>query len=515
MKLPHALVTGVSIVLFLFLGQHFGGEHSSITHRTVALGEVPDWSGKPRNSASDTLKTLLDGGTSDLVIAGLPSSALSLMGLGKSEQHHLKQLLKQRAEDTRHRRCARRGGINGTVVMLRTSADAILAPAAAAWAVALDRQLCSGFEVLIDTTVCGGAACDAEWHSHRLGGVPVYTISAGDIGRRWPDVKWPILGMGAVTDDPKSLQNPPSNDSNACTAMHDQIRCWLLNRLSIRRTSLRNQRWPMPPDGLVRLDLLNSDTNPEDFMLQFLIHEPSVIMWLEARIRKDIDIPDHVWLIEDDTIFTGDALTFFKMHALDENADMLSTFMPWSTDCMRGMFHGPWPGAANDSVHCERLASLPLDGDSRPDRSVPGQLQKVHHWEHLVRLSRRLLDYVKAELDASRVAHGELFASTICHMTEGCVTKDLRQAGGLATDFLTTDSTKFPSLAALPDDGRWYHVDNVRSLLFNFVFVSLVVRPPALFFIVAGAPAGLSEYVLFGFNQIAYVVCSAFIARMS
>ena len=79
----------------------------------------------------------------------------------------------------------------------------------------------------------------------------------------------------------------------------------------------------------------------------------------------------------------------------------------------------------------------------------------VHHRQHAVRFSRRLLRAMERAMDRGVVAHGELFASTFCLAhPKWCKTADLRETLSASSAVGAKRLTK----GRLPPYARWYRV---------------------------------------------------------
>lgn len=306
-------------------------------------------------------------------------------------------------------------------VLMRTTPTSLLDRGVRAAAAALSVQLHGQLTLLVDTTFCVADFCVAQWIGRSLG-VATWGYSADDVAQRWPSVVWPVLG---ATDRPD-----PS----------DNMRCWLLMRLARQLETIGRTPWPRGERTTEGLRVSRSArTRPELAAVNYLIHEPSVILWWLAHADALHDI-GHIWVLEDDVLFGGSAPHFFRRFE-HQRADMVSLFCEFSQKCSArkapGLVDGP-----------ERFAD-----DSRGTRG-----DWVHHGEHVARFSTRLLMALDRELQAGRVLHGEFFASTFCvRDAPWCTTQDIRSVDA-ASASMRDDGLKLNS-ADTPLEDRWHHVE--------------------------------------------------------
>lgn len=328
-------------------------------------------------------------------------------------------------------------------MIFRTTADNLMDVGTLAWVTLLGKQLCGNLEVIVDTTICGGAACDATWLSQHVGGYPVFTVTAGDVARRWKNVDWPLLGLD---------QHAPANYSNACPRAAF-LRCWLIRRMQSKLRQLEGQLWPNEPrtsiSGPAKLHL--DVVRAPHIALNYVFHEPSLALWFEARMPDDAK---HIWMVEDDAVYLGNVHSFFKS-AVRSDADLISNFVRLSTDCEDFMFTGLW---SIDTKACLRRKL------NQPNKHQPGLLEPVHHWEHLARFSTKMIRIILAALDAGKAAHGELFAPTLCHETPDCSMSDLATSKSIS-DHWGGYSSGLTLESPWPVNYKWNHARHQKSML--------------------------------------------------
>lgn len=138
----------------------------------------------------------------------------------------------------------------------------------------------------------------------------------------------------------------------------------------------------------------------------------SILLWLRRAQRFELTKASFVWVIEDDAVYTGSLQAFLASYA-PEAADLITVFCTFE--------NGQHEGCTDASG---RRQPLPLE--SRPGTLPLRKDAIVHHWEHVVRFSTRLLGKLELEIDLGRARHGEDFASTFCANQTWCTTQDLR-----------------------------------------------------------------------------------------
>ena len=96
-----------------------------------------------------------------------------------------------------------------------------------------------------------------------------------------------------------------------------------------------------------------------------------------------------------------------------------------------------------------------MGGDSRA-------LWPVHKWEHIERLSPRLLGALRRALDRGVTAHGEIFGSSLCAAHDWCTSSDLRESGAIrfTNPWTWGDAKMEPTSRRFSSSrSRWQHVD--------------------------------------------------------
>jgi hypothetical protein len=146
-------------------------------------------------------------------------------------------------------------------------------------------------------------------------------------------------------------------------------------------------------------------------LVSYLIHEPSLVLWARDK-GSGLGRGGHVWVVEDDAVFLGDLRGFLHSYRL-RAADYVATFAN-----LDGTFEvGSHRWKVND-------AFVDLFANRR-----------VHKWEHVERFSMALIERLGAILVShGAVAHGEMYASTVCFAEPWCVSDDLRLTGVVAPD---------------------------------------------------------------------------------
>jgi hypothetical protein len=327
-------------------------------------------------------------------------------------------------------------------VVMRTTSNSIFERGTRALAAALNHQLHGKLTLLVDTTYCVASFCDAEWIGRSLE-VSTWGYSADDIARRWPAVVWPVLG----------LTNAPNP--------RDAMRCWLVARLARYLASIGKKSWPQSRTARGHSGLNVSrclQTTPELSVVNYLIHEPSVILWWLANGREQFE---HVWVLEDDVFFGGSATRFFRRFEL-QSADMISLFCDFNQECTP---------QKRDRATQSGLPGHAKAPDHYADDGRFNSRGNVHHWEHVVRLSGRLLLALDTALEDGYVLHGENFASTFCiRHAPWCTTQDVRSVDG-ASPSMREDNQKVSDIRMQSFEERWYHVQPylLCSLLMKWV----------------------------------------------
>lgn len=155
----------------------------------------------------------------------------------------------------------------------------------------------------------------------------------------------------------------------------------------------------------------------------------------------------YVWVVEEDVLYGGSLPTFLNLYS-NIYADLITLFCPFSDEL----------GTCTDPSG--RTSALPHDTREVANRQADANVSVVHHWEHVVRFSPRLIDSLEAALDRGEVIHGENYASSHCVLnhSEWCTTMDLRETLS-ASQHYGVHKLSFPPL---PQDARWVHTEGAH-----------------------------------------------------
>jgi hypothetical protein len=146
-------------------------------------------------------------------------------------------------------------------------------------------------------------------------------------------------------------------------------------------------------------------------LISFLIHEPSLVLWAREKGSRLVR-GGHVWVMEDDAVLVGDMRGFLRSYRA-RAADYVSTFANIDGKFPPGS-HRWKVTKAFDEIFSNR---------------------RVHKWEHVERFSTELIGRLGTLLEShGAVAHGEMFASTVCFAEPWCVADDLRLTGLVTPD---------------------------------------------------------------------------------
>ncbi len=194
--------------------------------------------------------------------------------------------------------CARSCG--GQVILFRTTASALLDPRMRLSVHRLSASLC--VHLLVDISVCAGSACDSSWLSRQLD-VPAWSYSAADIDARWPDADWPLLGHMS--------ERLPAGSELAQNNRY--LDCWLVKRLLGSVKSSARAPWPRGDgEGSAELRVSVGRREKLTYLVPYLIHEPSIVLWWENH--RNLPDVSSVWVLEDDVIYAGNPVTFFERY---------------------------------------------------------------------------------------------------------------------------------------------------------------------------------------------------------
>ena len=137
-------------------------------------------------------------------------------------------------------------------------------------------------------------------------------------------------------------------------------------------------------------------------------HFPFYLDWWEAVARENARPYKFAWFVEHDTFFGGRLGHFLKYYQSDR-ADLVDAF------------------TSRDASSWHRNAFNWL---------LPAG-QKRHKWEHVERMSRRLVETLRDLLDLRISAYGEVFESSVCRSLSWCTTSDLARDGFVMQPYAT------------------------------------------------------------------------------
>ena len=193
-----------------------------------------------------------------------------------------------------------------------------------------------------------------------------------------------------------------------------------------------------------------------DNKLPAALHEPYVVAWMfDEGVAKHAEY-DFVWVVEDDARFKGDVGGFYANFE-DDDADFISCFQA--------------AGVGKDWPHANKHVHWALDNRT-----------SLHHSEHVVRYSRRLLFALDALLGMGVVAYGEIFASSICREEAWCHAEALN--GYTSAHNYNWRSRVTPNQWDSGDleTGKWYHALKAMKGPGNcegaFTATAAATRPP-------------------------------------
>jgi len=338
------------------------------------------------------------------------------------------------------------------VFLLRTTAASLLDPNTRAAAAVLNIQLDGALHLLVDTTMCASTICDpAALNALALGlglGASAWGYTAVDVANSWPMVEWPVF----------DVHKPPTTKREARSNMDkfdDRYRCWLMKKVSLQLEQLQRTRWPIPSGETDGFRLATSHWTPRRHaaftdsgaltMVNYLIHEPSVLLWWRAHAKR-LEAT-HLWVVEEDTLYGDPSARPFLDAYANSSADLVSVFCHFDGACSVARGRGGFRGRFRDDTRPVR-GSTPVAWDAPPRRAG------AHHWEHIVRFSARMLASLEGVLNSSKVAHGEEFASALCASQSWCTMADLRETRSHSDTF--RDGRKLHQ--GLPHQPQWYHV---------------------------------------------------------
>ena len=213
-----------------------------------------------------------------------------------------------------------------------------------------------------------------------------------------PRREWPAPGEPAF---PTSAYDPPT-------------RAWLgfLER-ALQRRGLWARRMRSLPAAPTACCLLRScpcvggGNRTVSNLVPYFVHAPVLVLWIRAQRAKGLPTPRYLWAVEEDTPLIG-RLALPLLHYRTSPADLIAVYMP--------------------HTHANaRTRTLYTNARFRAARDV-GRVF-VHMWEHVERVSARLLERLDAILTEGEAAFGEFLLPTICASTPWCTCAELRDGG--------------------------------------------------------------------------------------
>ena len=123
----------------------------------------------------------------------------------------------------------------------------------------LNNQLRARMTLLVDATLCGGLACDANWLAHDLG-VEVFGYTASNLTSQWPGVRW---------SDQLALHTLAKNTSWGLG--------WLVRRMDRTLFRAGHVSWPWSNEKERPLSIQAPAL--AEMLVPWLVHEPSVVFW--------------------------------------------------------------------------------------------------------------------------------------------------------------------------------------------------------------------------------------------
>ena len=215
--------------------------------------------------------------------------------------------------------------------------------------------------------------------------------------------------------------------------------CWAAQRVAMWLDALLGLPWPHAPGSGAPAPRFpfRPPSARSRCCSPFLVHEPSIVLWWERRRRQRKGAgqqeEEDVWVLEDDVAFTGNASAWFDAPgALRRRRprQRLPALSPRVQPPRRGASargDGPPRRRRARRRPCEPPEGSPRDATSGDSRA----LWPVHKWEHIERLSSRLLGALRRALDRGVTAHGEILAAALCAAHDWCSSVDLRESGAV------------------------------------------------------------------------------------
>ena len=250
----------------------------------------------------------------------------------------------------------------------------------------LSKQLGGALVVVVDQSFCAGLACTQAWTARTVGQeATAFLYTSSEYASRWPLVRWP------------DLRNWSTIPRYGYGWYHQASKRFL--------EQLENASWPLTHEAKIahEAEILQGKVSTKaELLWPYLIHEPSLVLWWE---KYAVDRRRPVWVLEDDVVFYNPTHLVQYINRMDdalEGVDYAALLESKSDNCSL-LLRPSWHTACNAA------------------RAWP-----VHKWEHVERFSPHMLSLLSNALDKGHVAHGELFASTLCRDSLFCKMRDFR-----------------------------------------------------------------------------------------
>ena len=268
----------------------------------------------------------------------------------------------------------------------------------------LCKHLGGGLVVVVDQSFCAGLACSPAWTARMARQATAFVYNSGEYASRWPLVRWPDLRHSTV---------------------------WFREQSERFIKQLENASWPVSQGAGA---LQGQASTKAELLWPYLIHEPSVVLYWEHAVDRHKPL----WVLEDDVAFYDPPRLVQYIDRMDDaldGVDYAAVFEAKSDNCSANL-RPSWHLACNKA------------------RAWP-----VHKWEHVERFSPHMLSLLSNALDKGHVAHGELFASTLCRDTLFCKIRDFRAVDKASYDGITGGTYKKEAEElARGSRSRWTHV---------------------------------------------------------
>ena len=271
----------------------------------------------------------------------------------------------------------------------------------------LCKHLGGGLVVVVDQSFCAGLACSPAWTARMTRQATAFVYNSGEYASRWPLVRWPEMRHPSV---------------------------WFREQSKRFIEQLENASWPVSQGAGA---LQGQASTKAELLWPYLIHDPSVVLYWEHAVDRHKPL----WVLEDDVAFYDPPRLVQYIDRMDdalEGVDYAAVFEAKSDNCSANL-RPSW------YLACYKARAL--------------HKWPVHKWEHVERFSPHMLSLLSNALDKGHVAHGELFASTLCRDTLFCKIRDFRDVDNASYDGINggTDEKEADELAR-GSRSRWTHV---------------------------------------------------------